>query len=438
MRKVVTALVVGALLAAGPALAQAKSGKGGGYEQLNLFSEAYDRIRADAVEPVGEGKLIGAAIAGMLSGLDAHSAYINEAAYRAMQTPANEDQVSLGLVVTIENGQLKVIAPQDGSPAAQAGIKPGDLIYAIDKDPTYDMTLGEAEQKLRGPAGSEVELSLRRDNRGPPIDVTVKRERYKLQTVAGRIERGNILYLRVAGFDSATPAALTSTVQDLRQRAGNKVIGFILDLRNNPGGAFEPAVAVADAFIDKGDIVVVKGRKPASLKRISATPGDIAQGVPIVALINGGTAREAELVAAGLQDNRRAVLVGTRSFGESSIESLIPLQGNGAIRLTTARFMTPSGQNVQGKGLTPDLTVMPLKLAKLPQGDRRREADLRGALKNTDPVPAGAKDSGAKESGGKQAAPSLATSDIGSAADEQLSEAEDMLRGLALVSGRAG
>jgi carboxyl-terminal processing protease len=359
-----------------------------------------------------------------------------------MQTPANDDEASLGLVVTIENGQLKVIAPQDGSPAAQAGIKPGDLIYAIDKDPTYDLTLGEAEQKLRGPAGSEVELSLRRDNR-VPIDITVKRERYKFQTVAGRIEAGNILYLRVAGFDSATPAALTSTVQDLRQRAGNKVIGFILDLRNNPGGAFEPAVAVADAFIDKGEIVVVKGRKPATLKRISATPGDIAQGLPIVALINGGTAREAELVAAGLQDNRRAVLVGTRSFGESSIESLIPLQGNGAIRLTTARFMTPSGQRIQGRGLTPDLTVMPLKLAKLRQGDRLREADLRGALKNTDPVPAGATDSGGKDSGGtdsggKEPAPSLATADIGSAADEQLSEAADVLRGLALVSGRAG
>jgi carboxyl-terminal processing protease len=229
----------------------------------------------------------------------------------------------------------------------------------------------------------------------------------------------------------------------LRQRAGNKVIGFILDLRNNPGGIFEAAVGVADAFIDKGDIVVVKGRKSGSLKRISATPGDIAQGLPIVALINGGTAREAELVAAGLQDNRRAVLVGTRSFGESSIESLIPLQGNGAIRLTTARFMTPSGQRIQGKGLTPDLTVMPLKLAKLPQGDRLREADLRGALKNTDPVPAGAKDLGAKNSGGRdlagaEPAPSLATADIGSAADEQLSEAADVLRGLALVSGRAG
>ena len=321
MRKVVTALVVGALFAAGPALAQAKSGKGGGSEQLNLFSEAYDRIRQDAVEPVGEGKLIGAAIGGMLSGLDARSAYINEAAYRAMQTPANEDQVSLGLVVTIENGQLKVIAPQDGSPAAQAGIKPGDLIYAIDKDPTYDLTLGEAEQKLRGPAGSQVELSLRRDNRGP-IEVKVKRERYKLQMVAGRIEAGNILYLRIAGFDPATAAALTSTVQDLRQRAGNKVIGFILDLRNNPGGAFEAAVAVADAFIDKGDIVVVKGRKPGSLKRISATPGDIAQGLPIVALINGGTAREAELVAAGLhihEDKVAIVVAGGRVLDVGSL-----------------------------------------------------------------------------------------------------------------------
>jgi carboxyl-terminal processing protease len=436
MRKVVTALVLGALLAGGPALPQAKGVKGGGYEQLNLFSEAYDRIRQDAVEPVGEGKLIGAAIAGMLSGLDSRSAYINEAAYRAMQTSTNEDQVSLGLVVTIENGQLKVIAPQDGSPAAQAGIMPGDLIYAIDKDPTYDLTLGEAEQKLRGPAGGEVKLTLRRDNRGS-IDVTVKRERYRLQTVTARIEAGNILYLRVAGFDSGTPAALINAVQDLRQRAGNKVIGLILDLRNNPGGAFEAAVAVADAFIDKGDIVVVKGRKPDSLRRISATPGDIAQGLPIVALINAGTAREAELVAAGLQDNRRAVLVGTRSFGESSIESLIPLQGNGAIRLTTARFMTPSGQRIQGKGLTPDLTVMPLKLAKLPRRDRLREADLRGALKNTDPAPAHdpARDKGSE---GKGPAPSLATAEIGSAADEQLSEAADVLRGLALVNGRAG
>jgi carboxyl-terminal processing protease len=443
MRKLATALAVGALLAAEPALPQAKSGKGGGYEQLNLFSEAYDRIRQDAVEPVGEGKLIGAAIAGMLSGLDARSAYISEAAYRAMQTPANEDQANIGLVVTIDNGQLKVIAPQDGSPAARSGIKPGDLIFAIDKDPTYDLTLGEAEQKLRGPVGSEVELNLRRGNQ-VPLKVAVKREHYKVQTVTARVEGGNIGYLRVAGFDGGTATSLTNAVQDLRQQAGNKLIGFIVDLRNNPGGSFDAAVAVADAFIDKGDIVVVKGRKPVSLKRISATPGDVAQGMPIVVLINGGTAREAELVAAGLQDNRRAVLLGTKSFGESSIESLIPLQGNGAIRLTTARFMTPSGQRIQGKGLTPDLIVMPLKLAKLPQGERRHEADLRGALKNTDPRAAGAKDSGGRPAAGKSDPAvsdmtlSLATADIGSAADEQLSEAADVLRGLALVSGRAG
>jgi carboxyl-terminal processing protease len=442
MRKLVTAVVVGTLLASGFALAQAKSNKGAGYDQLNLFSEAYDRIRQDAVEPVGEGKLIGAAIAGMLSGLDSRSGYISEAAFKAMQTPANDDKTSLGLVVTIENGQLKVISPQDGSPAAQAGIKPGDLIFSIDKEPTYDLTLEDAEQKLRGPAGSEVELTLRRGN-GGPIKIKIKREPYKLQTVAARLEAGNIGYLRVAGFDIGTQGAVAGAVQDLRQRSGGKLIGFILDLRNNPGGNFDAAVAVADVFIDKGDIVVVKGRKPASVKRISATPGDAAQGLPLVALINGGTAREAELVAGGLQDNRRAVLLGTRSFGESSIESLIPLPGNGAIRLTTARFMTPSGRRIQGKGLDPDLTVMPLKLEKLAQGDRRREADLRGALKNTDPIAPSSKDTAAKPTRGTGSTaaaddPTVATEDMGSASDEQLSEAADVLRGLALVSGRAG
>ena len=349
MLKLVAAIVLSALLVPGAASAQAKSGKGGGYEQLNLFGEAFERIRQDAVEPVAEAKLIAAAIAGMLSGLDARSAYVSEAAFRASQTPANDDAATLGLVVTIENGQLKVISPQDGSPAAQAGIRPGDVIFAIDKEPVYDLTLGEAEQKLRGPAGSEVQLTLRRDTE-KPIDLTLKREAYKLQTVVGRVEEENIGYLRIAGFDAGTQAALAGAVQDLRQKTGNKLIGFILDLRNNPGGAFDAAVAAADAFIDKGDIVVVKGRKPGSVKRISATPGDLAKGLPLVALVNGGTAREAELVAGALQDNRRAVLLGTQTFGESSIESLIPLPGNGAIRLTTARFMTPTGRQNPGQG----------------------------------------------------------------------------------------
>ena len=442
MRRLVAVLTGISLLASGPALAQAKTGKAAGYEQLNLFGEAYDRIRQDAVEPVGDGKLIGAAIAGMLLGLDARSAYIDEAAFRAMQAPANDNQASLGLVVTIENGQLKVVSPQDGSPAAKAGIQPGDLIFAIDKEPAYDLTLGEAEQKLRGTEGSDVALTLRRGN-GKPIEVKVKREAFKLSTVAARIEGVNIGYLRIAGFDSGTVTALGNAVTELRQQAGNKLIGLMLDLRNNPGGDFNAAVAVADAFIDKGDIVVVKGHKGASLQRISATGGDIAQGVPIVALVNGGTAREAELVAGGLQDNRRAVLLGTKTFGESAIETLIPLPGNGAIRLTTARFLTPSGRRIQGKGLDPDLTVMPMKLAKLSQGHRFREADLRGALKNTDPT---APDKNPDKKSARQAsgaaaadaAPSLATADIGSATDEQMSEAADVLRGLALVNGRSG
>src|SRR6516164_2557182 len=442
MRKLATALAVGALLAAEPALPQAKSGKGGGYEQLNLFSEAYDRIRQDAVEPVGEGKLIGAAIAGMLSGLDARSAYISEAAYRSMQTPANEDQANIGLVVTIDNGQLKVIAPQDGSPAAQSGIKPGDLIFAIDKDPTYDLTLGEAEQKLRGPVGSDVELSLRRGKQAP-IKIAVKRERYKVQTVAARVEGGNIGYLRVAGFDGGTATSLTNAVQDLRQQTGNKLIGFIVDLRNNPGGSFDAAVAVADAFIDKGDIVVVKGRKPADTKRISATPGDLAKGLPLVALINGGTAREAELVVGALQDNHRAVLLGTKSFGESSIENVIPLGNGGAIRLTTARFTTPNSREIQGKGLEPDVGVGALKLAKLGHGEGRHEADLPGALKNPDePDRAPAKapadaPAGATATPPPTETPSVATGEMGSPSDEQLTQAIDVLRGLSLIGRRA-
>ena len=443
MRKLVTAVVLIALLASGGAFAQAKSGKQAGYEQLNLFSEAYDRIRQDAVEPVGEGKLISAAIAGMLSGLDAHSGYISEAAFKAMQTPGNVDQADLGLVVTIDNGQLKVISPQDRSPAALAGVKPGDLIFSIDKEPVYDLSLGEAEQKLRGSAGSEVELTLRRGNEGP-IKIKIKRQSYKLETVAARVEPGNIGYLRVAGFDDATQTALAGAIEDLKHRPGSKLIGFILDLRNNPGGSFNAAVAVADTFIDKGDIVVVKGRKSTNVKRVAATPGDAAQGLPVVVLINGGTAREAELVAGCLQDNHRAVLLGTKSFGESSIESLIPLPGNGAIRLTTARFMTPTGRRIQGKGLDPDLTVLPLTLATLPQGDRRREADLRGALKNTDPIAQNDKDLGvrpasrANPSARADPIPSVATDEMGSASDEQLSEGEDVLRGLALVTGRAG
>jgi carboxyl-terminal processing protease len=442
MRRLAIIVLASMLFSAGGVFAQQKAGKDAVYEELNLFDEAFERIRQDSVDAVSDTKLIGAAISGMLTGLDPRSSFLDEATYKALQTPANDNQAGLGLVVTIENAQLKVVSPQDGSPAAKAGVKPGDVIYSIDKEPTYDLTLGEAEQKLRGPAGSEVALTLRRGNSGP-IDITIKREPFKLQTVVSRIEGGNVGYLRIAGFDPTTQSALASAVQDLRQRTGNKLIGFIVDLRNNPGGSFDAAVATADELIDKGDIVVVKGRKPASTKRISATPGDLANGLPIVALINGGTAREAELVVGALQDNRRAVTLGTKSFGESAIESIIPLGNGGAVRLTTARFTTPNGRDIQGKGLEPDLTVSPLKLAKLGRGEGRHEADLPGALKNPDQpaTPPGKPPAdappGATATPAPEEAPSVATGDIGSASDEQLTQAIDVLRGLSLVGRRA-
>jgi carboxyl-terminal processing protease len=441
MRKLTIATMLTASLIAGDLYAQQKVGKDSVYEKLNFFDEAFERVRQDAVDPVTDTKLIGAAISGMLSGLDPRASFLDESAFRALQKQANDKEAGLGLAVTILNAQLVVISPQDGSPAAQAGIKPGDAIFAIDKEPTYDVTLAEAEQKLSGPAGSEITLTLRRGTESPR-EVKVKRTPYKLQTVAAHVEAGNIGYLRIAGFDSGTQAALAGATQDLRQRTGNKLIGFILDLRNNPGGNFDAAVATADAFIDKGDIVVVKGRKPTDIKRISATPGDLAKGLPLVALINGGTAREAELVVGALQDNHRAVTLGTKSFGESSIENVIPLGSGGAIRLTTARFTTPADREIQGKGIEPDLGVTPLKLAKLEHGEGRHEADLPGALKNPD-QPATNDKPPADAPPGATATPapaevsSVATQDIGSASDEQLIQAIDVLRGLSLIARRA-
>jgi carboxyl-terminal processing protease len=424
---------------------KAKADDSGLYEQLNLFSEAFERIRQDAVEPVGDAKLLQTAITGMLAGLEPHSSYLTEPEYQALQKAGTEQGASIGVVLTIDNSQLKVVSPRDGSPAAEAGLKPGDLIYTIDKEPTYDLTLTDAEQKLRGPAGSEVSLTLRRTGVDTPVKVTVKRSTERASSVTARMESNNVGYVRVAGFDTTTQPTLMKSVQGLRQQAGNKLIGFVLDLRNNAGGNFDAAVATADALIDKDDITIVKGHKAEDVKKISATPGDIADGLPIVAIVNGGTAREAELLAGSLQDNHRAVLLGTKTFGESSVESIIPLNGNGAIRLTTARFQTPSGRPIQGKGLEPDLTVQPLKIEKLAQGDRQREADLRGALKNPDAAPPESKPApGTAVPAGKTPSattaptetPSVATGDIGNADDEQLSEAIDVLRGLAVVSGK--
>jgi len=449
MRKWVPTLALLVLLVPAAAYPQSKNSKSGVYEQLNLFGEAFERIRQDAVEPVADRKLIETAIAGMMAALDPHCVYLSEAEYKALQSPGDTASGSTGLVITLDGGQVKVVSPRDGSPAAAAGIKPGETIFAIDKDPVYDLTLSEVEQKLRGPVDSEVTLTLRRAD-GKPADITLKRSDAKLATVASHLDGDDVGYVRISGFDDTTNAALTAAVQDLQQKAGKKLVGFVVDLRNNPGGNFGTAVSVADDFIDKGDIAVLKSHGDDNNKHIAATPGDITNGVPIVALVNGGTGREAELVAGALQDNHRAILVGTKTFGESAIETLIPLNGNGAIRLTTARFQTPSGRAIQGKGLDPDLKVVPVKLERLAQGLNRREADLRGALKNTDPTAAPANPAPATPGTPnpappgtattppppKEASTSVASSDLGTSDDEQLTQALDVLRGLALVSAR--
>jgi carboxyl-terminal processing protease len=420
--------------------------KSGVYEQLNLFGEAFERIRHDAVDPVPDQRLVRTAIAGMLASLDPHSVYLNEAEYQAMQARTAKQSGSIGLVVTQKDQQVTVIAPRAGSPAASADIKPGDMIFSIDKEPTFDLTLPEVEQKLAGPPGSTVKLLLRRGE-DKPITVEVKRAADNFPTVTHRLQSGDIGYIRLAGFDDGTPQALSAAVKDLQQQSGNKLIGFILDLRNDPGGKFEAAVKSADDFLEKGDIAIVKSRKGDGVKHIAATPGDVAKGQPIVALINGGTAGEAELVTAALHDNHRAVLLGSKTFGESALETVIPLNGNGAIRLTTARFLGPSGAEIEGKGIEPDLKVSALKIEKVADVDRIREADLHGALKNPDGASLG-------EPGGKGPAnkapdkdskaavpatgthPTVASEDIGTGSDEQLSEAVDVLRGLALSSGR--
>lgn len=468
MRKWAPAVLSIALLVPVSAFSQAKSGGGstgnGGksavYEQLNLFDEAFERIRQDAVEPVTDAGLISTAIAGMLQAMDPHAVYLTPAEYQAQTQPTPEQTGSLGIVVTIENGQLEVVSPRDGSPAAAAGIKPGDQIYMIDKNPTYDTSLGDIEQQLRGPVGSEVKLLLRRGT-AAPFDVTVKRAADGFKTITSRVEQGDIGYIRISGFDDKTAASVSQAVKDLRQQASDKLIGYVLDLRSDPGGNFDAAVATADDFIDKGDIALVKSRK-GDPKHIAATPGDVASGLPIVAIVNGGTAREAELVAGALQDDHRAVLLGSKTFGESAIETTIPVgTDEGAIRLTTARFQTPAGHTIQGKGIEPDLAVSPLKLERLARGDTRHESDLKGALKNTDPVaplgsgaapkPASDKTSdktsqakpvpGTTESPSTAAAPpggeqSVASNDIGTAGDEQLTEALDVLRGLSMTSAR--
>jgi carboxyl-terminal processing protease len=419
------------------------------YRELDLFGQVLERVRSDYVEEVSDQQLIEAAINGMLSSLDPHSSYLNAKSFRDLQTSMRGEFGGLGIEVTMEGGLVKVVSPIDDTPAARAGIKSGDFIVQIDNEPVLGLTLSEAVEKMRGPVSSSIKLTIRREGRDP-FDVTLVRAVIKIQSVKSHMIGPDIGYVRVTSFNEQTDVGLVAAFKSLRQQAGAKLAGIVLDLRNNPGGLLDQAVAVSNAFLDKGEIVSIRGRKAQSAQRYNAQPDkDISGGLPVVVLINGGSASASEIVAGALQDHHRAVLMGTRSFGKGSVQTIIELSDHSAMRLTTARYYTPSGRSIQAKGIEPDIVVEAAKIEKLGGGETRHEADLKGALPNPDapkpdankapaPSPQGKPDQG-KPDQGKQGGPAPAPSSadlMGSEQDYQLERAVDLLRGLAMFGNR--
>src|SRR6516165_9474008 len=392
------------------------------YKQLNLFGEVFERVRAEYVDDVNDDSLVESAINGMLTSLDPHSNYLNTKNFNDMKVQTRGEFGGLGIEVSMENGLVKVVSPIDDTPAARAGLKPGDLITHLDGDAVQGMSLPEAVEKMRGPVNSEIKLTIRREGR-EPFDVKLTRATIKIQSVRSHLEGDNIGYIRITTFNEQTDVGLNNAMKNLKQQAGNKLIGVILDLRNDPGGLLDQAVAVADAFIDKGEIVSTRGRRSEDAQRYNARPGDIAAGLPVAVLINGGSASASEIVAGALQDHHRAILLGTRSFGKGSVQTIIPLPGHGAMRLTTARYYTPSGRSIQAKGIDPDIVVEAAKIEKTPEKGEAKVATASDLKKD---------DSGDGSAEQSSVDPSI----MGTPADYQLTRAVDMLRGIGLFNGR--
>lgn len=373
---------------AGPLVAQ-EADKPSVYEQLDLFGDIFDRIRAQYVEEVDEQKLIEAAINGMLTSLDPHSSYLAPDAAADMRTQTRGEFGGLGIEVTQEEGFVKVVSPIDGTPAEAAGIESGDFITHVDGESLLGLPLDDAVELMRGPVGSEIVITVVREGTPEPFDVSIVRDTIKLTAVRARTE-GQSVVLRVTTFNDQTYANLEAGLNKAVEDAGgmDKVTGIVLDLRNNPGGLLTQAIKVSDAFLDKGEIVSTRGRDPSQGERYNATPGDLAQSKPVVVLINGGSASASEIVAGALQDHRRAIVIGTKSFGKGSVQTVMPLKGEGAMRLTTARYYTPSGRSIQNLGVTPDILVEqprrdPADAEAEPEApENRSEADLRGTLRN--------------------------------------------------------
>lgn len=373
---------------AGPLLAQEATRNSRVYEQLDLFGDIFERIRSQYVEEVDAAELIEAAIDGMLTSLDPHSSYLSPDDAAAMRVQTSGEFGGLGIEVTQEEGFVKVVSPIDGTPAAEAGIEAGDIITHVDGESVLGLTLDAAVEKMRGPVGSEIIITVAREGEQEPFDVSIIRDTIELQAVRARVQ-GETVVLRVTTFNDKTfPNLEEKLVEEVEKLGGiESVNGFVLDLRNNPGGLLTQAIKVSDAFLEEGEIVSTRGRDPADGDRFNATPGDLAQGKPIVVLINGGSASASEIVAGALKDHRRAIIVGTKSFGKGSVQTIMPLRGDGAMRLTTARYYTPSGRSIQALGVSPDVIVQqPRREPDTEEEDGppllRSEADLRGAITN--------------------------------------------------------
>ncbi|HRN89498.1 MAG TPA: S41 family peptidase, partial [Hyphomicrobium sp.] len=353
------------------------------YRQLDLFGDVFERVRSDYVEKPDDTMLIENAINGMLAALDPHSSYMSPKHYRDMQVQTRGEFGGLGIEVTMENGVVKVVAPIDETPAAKAGILANDLITHLDNDQISGLTLEQAVEKMRGPVNTPITLTIMRQGRDEPFDIKIVRDFIRINAVRSRVE-DDIAYIRLTTFNEKTHANLVKAMDELKKEIGPKLKGYVLDLRNNPGGLLDQAIAVSDDFLDQGSIVLTKGRNNEETQRAQARPGDTADGKPIVVLINGGSASASEIVAGALKDHKRATVIGTRSFGKGSVQTIIPLGANGAIRLTTARYYTPSNRSIQAKGIDPDIVVeqeLPEELKTARQERNRGEAGLRGHLK---------------------------------------------------------
>lgn len=374
---------------AGPLIAQEAENNASVYEQLDLFGDIFERIRAQYVEDVDEAALIEAAIDGMLTSLDPHSSYLSPDDAADMREATRGEFGGLGIEVTQEEGFIKVVSPIDGTPAAEAGITSGDFITAVDGENLLGLTLDEAVELMRGPVGSEIIITVVREDVDQPFDVSIIRDTIKLTAVRSRVE-GDTVVLRITTFSDQTYPSLEEQLAEQVAEAGGieNVNGFVIDLRNNPGGLLNQAIAVSDAFLDAGEITSTRGRDPDDGQRWNAREGDLAEGLPMVVLINGGSASASEIVAGALQDHRRAIVIGTNSFGKGSVQTVMPLRGDSAMRLTTARYYTPSGRSIQALGISPDIIVEQPRIdptAEVMEEEERNtrsEADLRGSLSN--------------------------------------------------------